>query len=75
MTDKEKLVSCFKDLGIKFNEKKIEGQKPYLTEEYDDKTLLATTEIKISEGIGYYNFYCCFYFDKDDKFVGHGTWE
>jgi len=70
MSDIERLIATFNEIGIKFKLKEYENTE---TAEYDGE-LMYNKKIKIDNGVGYYRFNCCFYF-LDGKCTGHGVWE
>jgi hypothetical protein len=54
MTDKEKLIQCFEELGIKFEERNMKY--------YGGKSYQPTIAIRIND------FACLFYFGLDGKY-------
>ena len=72
MTDIEKIKNIFDNLGIDYKEKQQEKiVSPHETSNYkfnlNDK-IEVEYKIEINEGIGYYNFYTEFLFDKEGNF-------
>ncbi len=75
MNDLEKLKYCFDELGLKYTvvtalEKR---ENIIVIDEFDGK-ITWDVSIEIENGIGYFDFYCLFYFLKGE-FKGHGIWE
>ena len=65
MTDLEKFVALYKEVGITLNPKENdEGFFLMLEEESDDSKIT-----------GYYRFYTSIQFDKNGKFMEQGIWE
>ena len=75
MTDQEKTIELFTKMGVKFDvktAKEVQGVDIAYSE-YDGECSW-DTEIILDNGIGFFNFECCFYF-LGGKFQNHGVWE
>lgn len=80
MTQKEELITTFRNLGIPFNDElnTVDGEICMIEEtETGDRQYMErwNSSITITEGCGYRGFITLFYFDKDDNFIAHGCWE
>lgn len=78
-TLKDYLIACnnlsgfkemFNSIGLNY---KIETFNEIQTREYDNEAKFNTL-LRIEHGIGFFDFYCDFYF-LNGKFVNHGVWE
>lgn len=75
MSDLDKMVKTFNELGVEYKVKTAleeYGRDIHLIS-YDGE-IMYDKYIKIKHGIGYYDFYCKFYF-LAGKYQGHGVWE
>ena len=70
MTDLENLINTFETIKVEYELKTYDTIQEA---EYDGKAEY-NSKIELGNGIGFFNFECCFYF-LDGKFVNHGVWE
>ena len=75
MNDYEKLKKTFEEIGVTFKEKTpvLEDGAKSEVSGYDGEVEY-DQHLKVYNGVGYYRFWCDFYF-LDGKYQNNGVWE
>ncbi len=74
MTHKQKVEQLFGELGVAYSERKA-GQMAYASESGVASAAAWESSIDLSEGLGLPALVASFYFDADEKFLGHRVWK
>lgn len=74
MTQKQKLEHLFGELGIAYSERRA-GSLAYASESGVASAAAWDSSIDLREGLGLLGFVASFYFDTDERFLGHRVWK